>query len=175
VGLGSVGTGCWVVLLMGADNDDPLFLQVKEAQGSVLEPYADYHLPFENHGRRVVVGQRLIQGSPDIFLGWGKVHGRHFYVRQLADMKGGVDMVEGNRKGLAAFKEYCGLCGWALALAHAKSGSPALIAGYCGKSETLDDALAAFAQAYADQTERDYEALERARRSGRIEAAVDER
>lgn len=175
VGVGSVGTSCWVVLLMGNDSDDPLFLQVKEAQASVLEPYAGFSLPFENHGRRVVVGQRLIQGSPDIFLGWGDFGDRQFYVRQLADMKGGIDMVGGDRAGLPGFKEYCRLCGWALALAHAKSGDPALIAGYCGTSEVLDEALAAFAQAYADRTERDHALLEKARRTGRIEAMDDRR
>ncbi|MCA0301289.1 MAG: DUF2252 domain-containing protein [Proteobacteria bacterium] len=175
VGVGSVGTGCWVVLLMGNDNDDPLFLQVKEAQSSVLEPYARFTLPFDNHGRRVVVGQRLIQGSPDIFLGWGELEHRQFYVRQLADMKGGVEMVEGDRDGIDGFKEYCRLCGWALALAHAKSGDPALIAGYCGHSDVLDEALAVFANAYADRTERDHAALEKARGSGRIEAIDDKR
>lgn len=175
VGVGSVGTGCWVVLLMGNDADDPLFLQVKEAQPSVLEPFARFTLPFDNHGRRVVVGQRLIQGSPDIFLGWGKLDERHFFVRQLADMKGGVEMVEGNRDGLAGFKEYCRLCGWALALAHAKSGDPALIAGYCGSSEVLDEALAGFANAYADRTEKDHAVLAKARREGRIEAIDDRR
>ena len=113
----------------GNDDDDPLFLQVKEAQASVLEAHVRFRLPFDDHGRRVVVGQRLIQGSPDIFLGWGTLDHRHFYVRQLADMKGGVDMIEGNREGLAGFKEYCRLCGWALALAHAKSGDPALKIG----------------------------------------------
>jgi uncharacterized protein (DUF2252 family) len=174
VGVGSVGTGCWVVLLMGKDNDDPLFLQVKEAQPSVLEPYSGYDLPFDNHGRRVVVGQRMIQGSPDIFLGWGEVAGKHFYVRQLADMKGGIEFTEGDRKGIAGFREYCGLCGWALALAHAKSGDAAMIAGYCGRSGALDDALARFALAYAKQTDRDYETLEKARRSGRIRVAAEQ-
>ena len=106
---------------MGADSDDPLFLQVKQAQTSVLEPYSGYKMPFDNQGRRVVVGQRMIQGSPDIFLGWGEVDGRHFYVRQLADMKGSMEFAAGDRKGIAGFHEYCGLCGWALALAHAKS------------------------------------------------------
>ncbi|MFO1084674.1 MAG: DUF2252 domain-containing protein [Reyranellaceae bacterium] len=173
VGVGSVGTGCWVVLLKGVDSDDPLFLQVKEAQASVLEPYSDFRLPFDNHGRRVVVGQRMIQGSPDIFLGWGEIDGRHFYVRQLADMKGGIEMAEGDRKGIAGFHEYCGLCGWALALAHAKSGDAAVIAGYCGTSAALDEALAEFALAYARQTERDHEALVKARRAGRITVAKE--
>lgn len=174
VGVGSVGTGCWVILLMGADGDDPLFLQVKQAQASVLEPYAGYKMPFDNQGRRVVVGQRMIQGSPDIFLGWGEVDGSHFYVRQLADMKGSIEFAEGDRKGIAGFQEYCGLCGWALALAHAKSGDAAMIAGYCGNSAALDDAMAKFALAYAKQTDRDHEALDTARRTGRIRVAAEQ-
>jgi hypothetical protein len=173
VGVGSVGTGCWVILLEGVDNEDPLFLQVKEAQPSVLAPYVDLALSFDNHGQRVVVGQRTTQGSPDIFLGWGEVDGRHFYVRQLADMKGSASFAEGNDQGIAAFIEYCGLCGWALALAHAKSGDPAMIAGYCGRSTTLDDAIARFALAYARQTEQDHEALDKARRTGRIKVAAE--
>jgi hypothetical protein len=173
VGVGSVGTGCWVVLLMGKDNDDPLFLQVKQAQPSVLATYSDYRMPFENQGRRVVVGQRMIQGSPDIFLGWGQMNDRDFYVRQLADMKGGIEMEEGNAKGIAGFLEYCALCGWALALAHAKSGDAAAIAGYCGNSAALDEAIARFSLSYARQTERDYEALDKARRSGRIRVASE--
>lgn len=174
VGVGSVGTGCWVILLMGADGDDPLFLQVKQAQTSVLEAHSGYRMPFDNQGRRVVVGQRMIQGSPDIFLGWGEIDGTHFYVRQLADMKGGIEFAEGDRKGIKGFEEYCGLCGWALALAHAKSGDAAMIAGYCGNSTELDDAMAKFSLAYAKQTERDHEALDKARRSGRIRVATEQ-
>ena len=174
VGVGSVGTGCWVILLMGADGDDPLFLQVKQAQTSVLEPYSGYKMPFENQGRRVVVGQRMIQGSPDIFLGWGEVDGSHFYVRQLADMKGSMEFAAGDRKGIGGFHEYCGLCGWALALAHAKSGDAAMIAGYCGNSAALDEAMAKFALAYAKQTDRDHEALDKARRTGRIRVAAEQ-
>lgn len=173
VGVGSVGTGCWVVLLMGNDGDDPLFLQVKQAQPSVLAAYSDYRMPFENHGRRVVVGQRMIQGSPDIFLGWGQLNDRDFYVRQLADMKGGIEMEEGNTGGIAGFLEYCALCGWALALAHAKSGDAAAIAGYCGNSAALDEAIARFSLAYARQTERDHETLDKARRTGRIRVASE--
>ncbi len=174
VGVGSVGTGCWVLLLMGPNGDEPLFLQVKQAQTSVLEPYSGFQLPFDNQGRRVVVGQRMIQGSPDIFLGWGEVGGRHFYVRQLADMKGSIEFEAGDRKGIPGFIEYCGLCGWALALAHAKSGDAAMIAGYCGKSGALDEAMAKFALAYAKQTDRDHETLDKARRTGRIRVASDE-
>ena len=173
VGVGSVGTGCWVVLLKGVDNDDPLFLQIKEAQPSVQAPYVDYKLSFENQGRRVVVGQRLTQGSPDIFLGWGNVGGKDFYVRQLADMKGSIKFTEGTAEDLGGFIEYCSLCGWALALAHAKSGDSAMIAGYCGTSDALDEAMAKFALAYAKQTDEDHDALERARRSGRIQASAE--
>jgi uncharacterized protein (DUF2252 family) len=173
VGVGSVGTGCWVILLEGVDDEDPLFLQVKEAQPSVLAAHVDLALPFDNQGQRVVVGQRTTQGSPDIFLGWGELEGRHFYVRQLADMKGSASFAEGNDQGIAGLVEYCGLCGWALALAHAKSGDPAMIAGYCGRSATLDDAIARFALAYAGQTEHDHEALDQARRSGRIKVAAE--
>ncbi len=173
VGVGSVGTGCWVILLQGIDNDDPLFLQVKQAQASVLAPYVESKLPFENQGRRVVVGQRLTQGAPDIFLGWGEGVGSYFYVRQLADMKGSAAFNEGNVEQLETFDEYCALCGWALALAHAKSGDPALIAGYCGNTPELDDAIAKFALAYAKQTDRDHDALDKARRIGRIRVASE--
>jgi uncharacterized protein (DUF2252 family) len=174
VGVGSVGTACWVVLLQGVDSDDPLFLQVKQAQRSVLAPYVDHQLSFENQGRRVVVGQRLTQGSPDIFLGWGHVEGGDFYVRQLADMKGSVKFSENDTSKIDGFTEYCGLCGWALALAHAKSGDPAMIAGYCGNSEALDEAIGKFAIAYARQTDEDHDALDKARRSGRIQVAAQE-
>jgi uncharacterized protein (DUF2252 family) len=171
VGVGSVGTGCWVVLLKGAADDDPLFIQVKEAQASVLAPYVEGKLPFANQGHRVVVGQHLAQGAPDIFLGWGEINGRHFYVRQLADMKGGATL---EAESLDTFDEYCALCGWALALAHAKSGDAALIAGYCGNSPELDDAIARFALAYAKQTDRDHDTLDKARRSGRIQVASEQ-
>jgi len=172
VGVGSVGTSCWVILLQGVDGDDPLFLQVKQAQQSVLAPYVSTKLHFTDQGRRVVVGQQLTQGSPDIFLGWGEVNGRHFYVRQLADMKGSVKFGEHDEGGIDGFIEYCRLCGWGLALAHAKSGDPAMIAGYCGTSATLDEAIARFALAYAEQTDRDHAALEKARRAGRIKVAA---
>jgi uncharacterized protein (DUF2252 family) len=168
VGVGSVGTRCWIILLQGATEDDPLFLQFKEAQESVLAPYARPKTPYENQGRRVVVGQRLIQGAPDILLGWGEVSGIQFYVRQMRDMKGGIEFEPGKNPN---FVEYCGLCGWALALAHAKSGDAAMIAGYCGKSEALDEAMAAFGRAYAKQTERDHEAMAAAVKSGRLTAA----
>ncbi len=170
VGVGSVGTSCWVICMQGLDGADPLFLQVKEARASVLAPHAPAALPEMNQGRRVVVGQRMTQGSPDIFLGWGEDPGGHFYVRQLADMKGGARFAEGEREQLRGLDEYCALCGWALALAHAKSGDAALIAGYCGKSEALDEALAAYGRAYRAQTEADHDALLAAVRSGRMPA-----
>jgi len=172
VGVGSVGTACWVVLLQGVDENDPLFLQVKEAKRSLLAPYVDVPMGTSNEGQRVVVGQRATQGSPDIFLGWGEAEGKHFYVRQLANMKGSATFAEGDREGVGWFIEYCGLCGWALALAHAKSGDPAMIAGYCGNSAALDDAFAKFALAYAKQTEQDHAALDKARRAGRIKVAA---
>ena len=171
VGVGSVGTSCWVLLLQGVDSDDPLFLQVKQAQASVLAPYVSPGIRAVTQGERVVIGQRLTQGSPDIFLGWGETEGRHFYVRQLADMKGSVKFGEHDEAALAGFVDYCSLCGWALALAHAKSGDPAMIAGYCGNSAVLDEAIGKFALAYARQTERDHAALDKARRSGRIKVA----
>jgi uncharacterized protein (DUF2252 family) len=170
VGVGSVGTRCWVILLLGVDDGDPLFLQVKEAQPSVLQAHAQGARAFANEGERVVAGQRLIQGSPDIFLGWGELGGVQFYVRQLRDMKGGTEFREG-RTDLDTLPDYGRLCGWALALAHAKSGHAAEIAGYVGKGEALDDALATFALAYADQTELDYARFAQAARSGRIEVA----
>jgi uncharacterized protein (DUF2252 family) len=170
VGVGSVGTRCWVILMKGLDDGDPLFLQIKEAQPSVLQPHAPRAAPFSNEGHRVVAGQRMIQGSPDIFLGWGELGGVHFYVRQLRDMKGGTEFREG-RTDLDTLPDYCHLCGWALALAHAKSGDAAIIAGYVGKGEELDDALAGFALAYADQTWHDHDLLVKAAASGRIEVA----
>jgi uncharacterized protein (DUF2252 family) len=174
VGVGSVGTACWAVLLQGVDSDDPLFLQVKQAQASVLAPYVDWKLASDNQGLRVVVGQRLTQGSPDIFLGWGQTEGKGFYVRQLADMKGSIKFNESDAKSIDGFVEYCGLCGWALALAHAKSGDSAMIAGYCGNSAAFDEAIGKFALAYARQTDQDHETLDKARRQGRIKVAAQE-
>lgn len=166
VGVGSVGTRCWVIFLEGANVGDPLFLQVKEAQTSVLAPF--FEAPkFQCEGQRVVVGQRMIQGSPDIFLGWCEVDGTHFYIRQLRDMKGGVDLIPGKTR-MTDFHQYCSLCGWALALAHAKSGNAALIAGYVGKTDALDTALGEYSIRYADQTDRDFETLGRAARDGKI-------
>ena len=168
VGVGSVGTRCWVALLMGNGTEDPLFLQFKEAQRSVLAPYAKGRR-WDCEGERVVVGQRIIQGAPDIFLGWGKFStGVDFYMRQLRDMKGGVDFETARPKNLP---DYSRLCAWALALAHAKSGDAATIAGYCGKSDALDEAITRFATAYATQTEHDYDALVQAAKAKRIQVA----
>jgi uncharacterized protein (DUF2252 family) len=167
VGVGSVGTRAYVVLLAGRDEDDPLFLQVKEAQASVLEQYLPKST-FKNHGHRVVAGQRLMQAASDIFLGWLRgPAGRDFYWRQLRDMKGSAK-VESMSAGELA--EYGGLCGWALARAHARSGDRVQIAAYLGKSERFDEAIADFAKAYADQTERDHAALCAAVKSGRVAA-----
>ncbi len=175
VGVGSVGTSCWVVLLEEQGADSPLFLQIKEACESVLACHLDSKRLIKQQGRRVVVGQRMIQGSQDIFLGWGPVNpvngSRHYYVRQLADMKGGVNLNERDREALDGLSKYCGLCGWALALAHAKSGDAAMISGYCGTGDALPDAIGKFALAYREQTERDHDALEAAARRGRIPVA----
>lgn len=171
VGVGSVGTRCWVIFLAGNSADDPLFLQVKEAQPSVLEPFVPGTF-YSNNGQRVVAGQRLIQGAPDIFLGWGEYDGYHFYVRQLRDMKGGVEFEPG-KVNLKNVPEYGRLCAWALALAHAKSGDAALLSGYLGNSDELDEAMIKFAFAYASQNEKDYKALVKAARSGRIKVAKD--
>ena len=170
VGVGSVGTRCWIVLLLGRDDDDPLFLQIKEAQASVLEPYLGKS-EYENHGERVVAGQRLMQATSDIFLGW--LHSketldgaeRDFYVRQLWDWKTSVDLDTILPAGLELYGE---VCGFLLARAHARSGDRIAIASYLGKSDTFDRALAEFAVAYADQNERDHAAVRRAADEGRI-------
>jgi uncharacterized protein (DUF2252 family) len=167
VGVGSVGTRAYVVLLEGRDQDDPLFLQVKEAGASVLERYIKSST-FEHHGHRVVAGQRLMQAASDIFLGWFRgTAGRDFYWCQLKDMKGSAN-VEGMSPDELVI--YAGLCGWALARAHARSGDRVQIAAYLGKSERFDGAVADFAQTYADQTERDHAALRAAVKSGRLPA-----
>jgi uncharacterized protein (DUF2252 family) len=172
VGVGSVGTRCWVIFLRGNHDDDPLFLQLKEAPPSVLEPFLT-KTTYKNNGQRVVAGQRLIQGAPDIFMGWGSQDGFDFYVRQLRDMKGGVEF-DPTKVNIDNLPQYSDLCGWALALAHAKSGDAAMISGYAGKSDSLDEALVHFAFAYADQNEKDYMALVKAAKSGRIKVAAAE-
>ncbi len=170
VGVGSVGTRAYVVLLEGRDENDPLFLQVKEAGASVLESYVKSNT-YEHHGHRVVAGQRLMQAASDIFLGWFRGTGGHdFYWRQLKDMKGSANVESMSPDELVI---YAGLCGWTLARAHARSGDRVQIAAYLGKSERFDRAIADFAQAYADQTERDHAALRAAVKSGRLPAAAD--
>ncbi len=172
VGVGSVGTRCWVVFLSGSKGGDPLFLQFKEAQPSVLAPYLGKS-KYTMQGQRVVSGQRLIQGAPDIFLGWGELDGVHFYLRQLRDMKGGPEFDGSNFTKENAI-EYCKLCAWAMALAHAKSGDAAMLYGYMGKSDELDKAMVDFAFAYAEQNEKDFNALKAAAESKRIKVAKTE-
>jgi uncharacterized protein (DUF2252 family) len=171
VGVGSVGTRCWMLLLLGDDERDPLFLQAKEAGPSVLEQFTSGS-EFDNAGRRVVVGQRQMQTVSDICLGWVRVHGidggvRDFYVRQLRDWKGGADVDTMKPDGLATYGR---LCGWTLARAHARTGDNIAIAAYLGGGTCFDEAIADFAAAYADQTERDHAALRRAIKSGKVTA-----
>ncbi|WP_371102669.1 DUF2252 domain-containing protein [Streptomyces sp. PU_AKi4] len=171
VGVGSVGTRCWIVLLLGRDDDDPLLLQAKEAQESVLAPYTDGER-YDNQGRRVVAGQRLIQTTSDILLGWTHTVGldgrpRDFYVRQLRDWKG-IARPETMDPGM--LRLFARLCGASLARAHARSGDPVAIAAYLGRGDRFDRALAGFAQEYADRNQRDFEALGEAVRSGRVRA-----
>jgi uncharacterized protein (DUF2252 family) len=167
VGIGSVGTRCGIVLLV-AGTQDPLFLQVKEARASVLEPYAGKSV-YPNHGQRVVNGCRLMQSASDLFLGWTVgLQGSHYYIRQLRDMKIKMLVETFNRTDML---QYAKLCGWALARAHARSGEPAAISGYLGKSDKFDKAIAKFATAYADQTERDHKLLKKAVREGKLEAS----
>jgi uncharacterized protein (DUF2252 family) len=160
------------MLLLGRDHEDPLFLQVKEAGASVLEPYLGKS-QFSNHGERVVAGQRMMQAASDIFLGWIRNPSaydggtRDFYVRQLWDWKTSVDLETITAPGLAL---YADACGWTLARAHARSGDRIAIASYLGKGDVFDRAIAEFAVAYADQNELDYQALVTAVRSGRIVA-----
>jgi len=171
VGVGSVGTRAWVVLLTGADDSDPLFLQAKEAEASVLEPYAGASR-YRNHGRRVVEGQRLMQAASDIFLGWcsavgldGKNH--DFYVRQLWDWKRSAEIESLTPSG---FDVYAEICGRTLARAHARSGDRVAIAAYLGGGDSFDRAIAAFSESYAEQNLRDHEALVAAIEAGQIEA-----
>ena len=169
VGVGSVGTRCGVFLLMAGEND-PLFLQIKEARTSVLEPYTAKS-KYPNQGHRVVTGQRLLQATSDIFLGWAEHQdGHHYYFRQLRDSKGGVDL-EGMKA--SSLIDYAYACGWVLARAHAKSGDAGTITGYLGSNDSFDQAVADFAIAYADQTERDHAAMTAAVRSGRIVAEIE--
>ena len=169
VGVGSVGTRCFIVLLRGKDDNDPLFLQVKEAGQSVLEDHLSAS-SYASHGERVVAGQRLMQAVSDSFLGWthDKESGHHFYWRQLKDMKASPEVDGATVKELHSF---AGVTGWTLARAHARSGDAEAITGYLGSGDKFDKAIASFAQAYADQNERDHKEFVRAIRSGRIEAS----
>ena len=170
VGVGSVGTYCGILLLMASEHD-PLFLQFKQARPSVLEAYAGKSL-HSNHGERVVHGYRMMQSASDLFLGWTEGDlGRHFYLRQLKDMKI-KPMVEVFTPSFMC--EYAELCGWTLAHAHARSGESTKISGYLGKSDKFDKALAGFSVAYADQSERDHEVLMKAVRAGRLEVFIEE-
>jgi len=170
-GIGSVGTRTWIVLLTGRDGGDPLFLQVKEAGPSALDPYVGRD-PVRNHGQRVVQGQRLMQVDGDIFLGWLRAGltddtARDYYVRQLWDWKLGADV---ELMSAARLTVYVKLCAWTLARAHARSGDRVAIAAYLGSGTSFDRAVAAFAESYADQNERDHAALEKAVRTGRVAA-----
>jgi uncharacterized protein (DUF2252 family) len=169
VGVGSVGTRAWIALLFGRDEQDPLFLQMKEAGPSVLEPFAGSS-KFDNHGHRVVAGQRLTQAASDVLLGWLKVEGidgkkRDFYVRQLWDGKGSAEIELMSAPTMAT---YAGLCGWSLARAHARTGDRRAIADYLGHSDKFDRAIAEFSDAYADQNEADYQVVAKARDAGEL-------
>jgi uncharacterized protein (DUF2252 family) len=172
VGVGSVGTRAWIALFLGRDNDDPLLLQMKEAEASVLEEFLGPS-EFSNHGQRVVTGQRLMQASSDIFLGWLHVpsgldgQARDFYARQLKDWKGSAEVDQMVPEGMTIYGR---LCGWTLARAHARSGDRIAIAAYLGKGDAFDRAILDFSQAYAEQNERDYQALVAAAKSTRITA-----
>jgi uncharacterized protein (DUF2252 family) len=171
VGVGSVGTRCYLLLLIGRDTKDPLFLQVKEARASVLERYLGQS-SYRNHGERVVVGQRLMQGATDIFLGWQRIKGldgvtRDYYVRQFHDWKGGANVDNLRVRGATL---YARLCAATLARAHARWGDRIAIASYLGKADAFDKAIADFSVSYADQNERDYEAFTAAVKSGKLTA-----
>ncbi|MEU1543735.1 DUF2252 family protein, partial [Actinacidiphila glaucinigra] len=171
VGVGSVGTRCWILLLLGKDDEDPLFLQAKEAEESVLAPYAGPG-PHRTQGERVVAGQRLMQATSDIFLGWERLYGvdgrqRDFYIRQLRDWKGIVVAENLSPGTMTLFGEVCGAT---LARAHARSGDRIAIAAYLGGSDVFDRAVAGFAEAYADQNERDHRGLVEAVCGGRLRA-----
>jgi uncharacterized protein (DUF2252 family) len=174
VGVGSVGTRCWIILMMGRDESDPLFLQVKEAEASVLSEFAG-RTEFDSEGQRVVAGQRLMQAASDIFLGWQRVSGvdgqvRDFYIRALRDWKMSVNVETMIPRGL---RTYGALCGWTLARAHAKSGDRIAIGAYLGRKAVFDHAIADFAEVYANQNDHDYSELAAAAQSGRISAVRD--
>jgi Uncharacterized protein conserved in bacteria (DUF2252) len=168
VGVGSVGTRAFIVLLQGRDVKDPLFLQIKEATASVLEPYLRKSR-YRQHGERVVQGQRMMQAASDIYLGWTKGLDvkRHFYWRQLRDMKGSALVESMTPVGLTYYGR---MCGWTLARAHARAGEPVAIAEYLGETDAFDKAITDFSVAYADQNEEDYAAFAAAVKSGRLKA-----
>ena len=172
VGVGSVGTRAWISLLLGRDGQDPLFLQVKEAEASVLEEFLSPS-EFSNHGERVVVGQRLMQAASDIFLGWLHIESgldgqpRDFYVRQLKDWKGSAEIEQMVPQAMATYGK---LCGWTLARAHARSGDRVAIAAYLGNGDSFDRAIVEFSRTYAEQNDSDYQDLAAAVKSGRITA-----
>ena len=173
VGVGSVGTRAWIALFVGRDSGDPLFLQIKEAQESVLEPFSGPR-EFDNHAERVVTGQRLIQAASDIFLGWNRIEdlaggARDFYIRQLQDWKGNANIARATPQSML---RYGRMCAWTLARAHARCGDRIAIAAYLGSSATFDEAIATFAEAYADQNQGDYVALTDAVKSGRVQATT---
>lgn len=173
VGVGSVGTNCMVLYFEGDSENDPLFLQYKEAQKSVLSPYLGESI-YREMGHRVVAGQRLLQGAPDIFLSFGSMQfdvdkSEGFYIRQLRDMKGGIP-IGPDGISLKNFADYSKLYGWALALGHARSGDAAMIAGYCDESKEFSEAMYSFAKSYAKQNEQDYEEFRKAVKSGRLQA-----
>ena len=173
VGVGSVGTRSWILLMVGRDNNDPLFLQFKEAQSSVLEPFLGKS-QYTQHGQRVVEGQRMMQAAPDIMLGWERIltidgEKRDFYIRQLWDAKGSVDVELMEPPALEAYGR---ICGWTLARAHARSGDAIAIAAYLGSGDSFDRAMASFSEAYADQNDRDFRTLKEAAASGRIVAEM---
>jgi uncharacterized protein (DUF2252 family) len=174
VGVGSVGTRAWIVLMLGRDGQDPLFLQAKEAQASVLEPFVGKSR-YANHGQRVVEGQRLMQASSDIFLGWNRLAGfdgvvRDFYIRQLRDWKGSWAPEAMVPQVMSVYGQ---MCGWTLARAHARSGDRIAIASYVGGSDAFDRAIASFSEAYADQNDRDYAALQAAVKANKIKATIE--
>jgi uncharacterized protein (DUF2252 family) len=169
VGVGSVGTRCWIALLLGRDDDDPLFLQIKEAEKSVLEPYVGKS-EYASHGQRVVEGQKLMQAASDIFLGWDRVHGfdgveRDYYLRQLWDGKVSADLTRLTPEQLPTYGR---MCGWTLARAHARSGDRVVISAYLGSGDVFDRAIADFAEAYAEQNASDYAGALAASKSGRL-------
>ena len=173
VGVGSVGARTWILLLVGRDEGDPLFLQFKEAQASVLEPFLAKS-QFAQHGQRVVEGQRMMQAASDLLLGWERIdtidgQQRDFYIRQLWDSKGSAEV---ELLGPAGLEAYGRICGWTLARAHARSGDRIAIAAYLGLGEAFDRAIASFAETYADQNDRDYRALQKAVASGRVAAEM---